>query len=111
MFGYSGRQLQRWWATYRKGSLEALLEIGTPGGKKERINEEALAALEREMKEGTLVALEEARRFSSARASAIHYEGVSGLCRLFEGRRTNLKTGRRRGNRASEEMLNRLLLL
>src|ERR671912_459912 len=46
VLGYSRRQLGRWWENYRQGGLEALLEIGQSGVKKERITEEALEALE-----------------------------------------------------------------
>ena len=30
VLGYSGRRLWRWWKTYQKGGLEALLEISAP---------------------------------------------------------------------------------
>jgi transposase len=78
------------------------MEIGSPGGKKERITEEALAALEEEMKRGKIATLEEARRFLDERFG-IYYEGVSGLSRLFKRHQTKLKTGRRRSKGASEE--------
>jgi transposase len=101
--GYSPRQIRRWWKTYREGGLEALLEEDKArGGKKERITQEALHALEERMKAGEIARLEEARKFLEERFG-IHYEGVSGLSRLFERHQIKLKTGRRRHREASAE--------
>jgi transposase len=94
--GYSSRQLGRWWKSYQHGGLDALLEYHRPPGREERITEEALEALEEQMKQGNIARLEECRLFL-AEHFGIHYEGVSGLSRLFDRHQTNLKTGRRRG--------------
>ncbi len=102
VLGYSARQLDRWWKTYQHGGLNALLKIKKSGGRSERITGEALEALEEEMKQGEIATLEEARRFLEDRFG-IHYQGVSGLSRLFERHKTKLKTGRRRHRKASEE--------
>lgn len=102
VLGYSSRQLGRWWSTYRRGGLDALLEYQKPVGRKERITEEALDALEEEMKRGEVATLEEARVFLAEHFS-IHYKGVSGLSRLFKRHQTKLKTGRRRHRKASEQ--------
>ena len=102
VLGYSSRQLGRWWRTYRRDGLDALLAYHRPSGRSERITEEALDALEEEMKQGNISTLREAREFLAERF-CIHYEGVSGLSRLLKRHQTKLKTGRRRHRKASEE--------
>jgi transposase len=92
--GYSSRQLGRWWKTYQHGALDALLEYYRPPGREERISQEALNALEEQMKQGKIARLEECRIFLAEHFD-IHYEGVSGLSRLFDRHQTKLKTGRR----------------
>lgn len=99
--GYSERQLQRWFATYRQGGLEALLEQGAPGGRPEQITPEAWQALEAEMKAGHIASLQEAQRFL-AEHFAITYT-VGGLSDLFRRKKTKLKTGRRRNEKASAQ--------
>lgn len=102
VLGYSSRQLGRWWKTYQRDGLGALLEYQRPSGRAERITEEALDALEDQMKQGSISTLREAREFLAERFS-IHYKGVSGLSRLFKRYQIKLKTGRRRHRKASEE--------
>jgi transposase len=102
VLGYSSRQLGRWWKTYRRDGLDALLVYHRPSGRSERITEEALDALEKEMKQGNISILREAREFLAGRF-CIHYEGVSGISRLFKRHQTKLKTGRRLHRKASEE--------
>ena len=99
--GYSSRQLGRWWKSYQQGGFDALLEYQRPPGREERITKEALDALEEQMKQGYIARLEESRIFLSEHYG-IHYEGVSGLSRLFERHQTKLKTGRRRHRKASQ---------
>jgi transposase len=99
--GYSQRQLGRWWKTYQHGGLDALLEFHRPPGKQEYITEEALRALEEQMKQGNIARLEECRLFLAENYN-IHYEGVSGLSRLLDRHQTKLKTGRRRHRQASD---------
>jgi transposase len=101
VLGYSSRQLGRWWKSYRHGGLDALLEFHRPPGKEEYITEEALQALEEQMKQGNIARLEECRIFL-AENFGIHYEGVSGLSRLFDRHQSKLKTGRRRHRKASQ---------
>lgn len=72
-----------------------------PPGREERITQEALDALEEQMKQGNIARLEECRLFLVEHFD-IHYEGVSGLSRLFDRHQTKLKTGRRRHRKASE---------
>lgn len=101
VLGYSSRQFGRWWKTYQCGGLDALLEYHRPPGREERITKEALDALEEQMKQGNIARLEECRIFLAERYG-IHYEGVSGLSRLFDRHQTKLKTGRHRHRKASE---------
>lgn len=101
VLGYSQRQLGRWWKSYQHGGLDALLEFHRPPGKEEYITQEALDALEEQMKQGNIARLEECRLFL-AENFGIHYEGVSGLSRLLDRHQTKLKTGRRRHRKASE---------
>lgn len=103
VLGYSSRQLGRWWKTYQRDGLDALLAYQrSSSGRAERITEEALDALEEKMKQGSISTLREARNFLAERFS-IHYKGVSGLSRLFKRYQIKLKTGRRRHRKASEE--------
>jgi transposase len=101
VLGYSQRQLGRWRKTYQHGGLDALLEFHRPPGKEEYITQDALDALEEQMRQGNIVRLEECRLFLAENFN-IHYEGVSGLSRLFDRHQTKLKTGRRRHRKASE---------
>jgi transposase len=101
--GYNPRQLRRWWKVYKEeGGFEALLESKPRGGKKERLHQEALDALEERMKAGEIARLEEVRRFLGEHFG-IRYEGVSGLSRLLKRHQIKPKTGRRRHREASEE--------
>lgn len=101
VLGYSRRQVGRWWQTYQQGGLDALLVIGKPTGKPERMTDEALAALDAAMQQGEIATLEQARTFLAEHYS-IHYRGVSGLSRLFKRHQSKRKTGRRRHRQASE---------
>ena len=49
LVGHSPRQVARWWATYRRGGLEALLREPVWPGKPSRLTPEALAGLEAAM--------------------------------------------------------------
>jgi transposase len=100
--GYTERQLRRWWGLYVHGGLTALLHRVPPGGRPERLEAAALAALETEMKAGRIGRLREAQRFLAERCG-VHYHGVSGLSRLCQRHGIKLKTGRRRHRRADAE--------
>jgi transposase len=93
--GYSERQLHRWWTSYRRGGLSALLQREGPcGGPPCRLTVEARQALEAEMAAGRIARLEDARRFLASRCG-ITYRSVSRLSRLFKRYRMRPKTGRR----------------
>jgi transposase len=99
MLGYSERQLGRWFDTYRTEGLEALCQIGKPGGKSERVTPEAWQALEEQMKEGQIARLEDAQRFL-AEQFEVTYQSISGISRLFARHSVTLKTGRLRHHKA-----------
>lgn len=102
VLGYTERQLRRWWRMYCHGGLTALLQRPRPGGRAERLDAAALAALEAEMKAGRIGRLREAQQFLAERCD-VHYQGVSGLSRLCQRHKIKLKTGRRRHRRADAE--------
>src|SRR5512144_1977553 len=80
---YTERQLRRWWRRYAHGGLTALLHRTPPGGRPERLDAAALAALEAEMKAGRIGRLRDAQRFL-AQQCGVHYSGVSGVSRLCQ---------------------------
>ena len=92
--GFSERQLHRWFETYRKNGLQALLNYQAPPGAKERITPQALEALDKAMKTGRIATLKQAQAFLS-KHYRIHYT-VGGLSDLFKRYKIKLKTGRLR---------------
>jgi transposase len=98
MLGYSERQAQRWWASYARGGLPAVLEVGRPGGSRERITPEAWADLSAHMRAGAI------GRLKDAQAYLQKYWGISycldGISKLFIRRKAKLKTGRPRHREA-----------
>ena len=102
VLGYSERQLGRWFDTYRSGGLEALCRTEKPGGKDERVTEEAWEALCEQMKAGEIARLKDAQTFLQEEFG-IEYESESGISRLFKRRGVKLKTGRPRHRDADPE--------
>ena len=102
VLGYSERQLQRWWKSYREEGLEALLEVKKPGGQDEKVTPEAWEALEAKMKQGRIARLKDAQQFLREEFD-IHYKSESGISRLFKRRGVKLKTGRPRHKDADPE--------
>jgi transposase len=100
--GYSSRQLQNWWASYRAGGIEALLEMKHSPGKKSRLTPEAYAGLETQMKAGAIATLKDARSYLS-REWGIVYPSLNGVWLQLRKRRAKLKTGRRRHRKADIE--------
>jgi transposase len=100
--GYSRRQCQRWFITYRQGGLEELLVSRVhERGPKELVTEEAFAQLEEAMKGGEIATIAQAHRFLSERGVRYaHPESVGGLLRR---RKVKLKTGRPRHEKADKE--------
>jgi transposase len=100
VLGYSERQLQRWWATYTGGGLEALLRRPPRPGRQEQVSPEAWSALEREMRAGRIAHLKDAQRYLREHWGS-DYRSLNGVSQLFRRHKTKLKTGRRRHRRAN----------
>ena len=100
--GYSRRQCQGWFVTYRRGGLEELLVSRVhERGPTELVTEEAFAELEEAMKGGEIATIAQAHRFLSERGVLYaHPESVGGLVRR---RQVKLKTGRPRHEKADEQ--------
>ncbi len=99
--GYSLRQCQRWFKSYRKGGLAALLEMGQPH-RTERMTPEAWEALEKALKAGEVASLEQARQLLDKHG--VVYKGVAGVSALFIRHKVKLKTGRPRHAKSDETM-------
>ncbi len=100
--GYSRRQCQRWFITYREEGLEELLvsRVGERGPT-ELITQEAFEELQEAMKRGEITTVAQAHRFLSRRGVRYaHPESVGGLLRR---RKVKLKTGRPRHEKADEQ--------
>jgi transposase len=100
--GYSRRQCQRWFITYRREGLkELLLSRVHERGPTELITEEAFEELKEAMKRGEIATVAQAHRFLSERGVLYaHPESVGGLLRR---RKVKLKTGRPRHEKADEK--------
>jgi transposase len=100
--GYSWRQCQRWFASYRQGGLEELLKSRVEErGRQELITEEAFRELEEAMKRGEIATIGQAHRFLSERG--IEYSHPDGVGQLLRRRKAKLKTGRPRHEKADTE--------
>ncbi|MCA1838481.1 MAG: winged helix-turn-helix domain-containing protein [Actinobacteria bacterium] len=100
--GYSWRQCQRWFATYRKGSLKELLVSRVDErGPKELVTQEAFEELQAAMKKGEIATIAQAHQFLLKRGiDYAHPESVGGLLRR---RKVKLKTGRPRHEKANSK--------
>lgn len=99
LVGYSPRQVERWWQTYRTVGLVALGRIYHPAGKPAQLTEEAWAGLTVELEAGRIGGQEDARRYL-AQTWGIIYESVNGISYQFKRRKVKWKTGRRRHAKA-----------
>ena len=95
LVGHSPRQVARWWATYRRGGLEALLREPVWPGKPPRLTPEALAGLETAMAEGQIATLKDAQAYLADR-HGVAYASLNGVWAQMRKHRIKLKTGRRR---------------
>jgi transposase len=95
LVGYSPRQIQRWWQTYRTDGLAALVRVYHPAGKPAQLTEEAWAGLQIELEAGRIDGQEAARRYL-AETWGVHYQSVHGISYQFKRRKVKWKTGRRR---------------
>jgi len=100
--GYSRRQCQRWFVTYRREGLEELL-VSWVGerGPTELITQEAFEELEEAMKRGEIATIAQAHRFLSARG--VHYAHPESVGGLLRRRKVKLKTGRPRHETADTQ--------
>lgn len=99
LVGYSPRQIQRWWQTYRIAGLVALSRIYHPAGKPAQLTEEAWMGLQAELDAGRIGGQEEARRYLAERWG-VHYQSIHGISYQFKRRKVKWKTGRRRHAKA-----------
>lgn len=102
LLGYSERQLLRWWACYKTGGLDALIEQHSRTGRPCRLTQEAWEHLDAAMCQGQIGTLEEARQFLWSTCH-ITYKSSNALSWQFKQRKTKWKTGRRRHRKASSE--------
>ena len=101
--GYSWRQCQRWFTSYRKGGLEELLKSRVhERGRQELVTPEAFEDLEEAMKRGEIATISEADEFLRERHS-IEYSHPDGVGQLLRRRKVKLKTGRPRHEKADPE--------
>lgn len=99
LVGHSPRQVARWWATYRRGGLEALLREPTWPGKPPRLTPAALAGLEAAMAEGQIATLKDAQAYL-AEEHGVVYVSLNGVWAQLRKHKIKLKTGRRRHDSA-----------
>jgi transposase len=101
LLGFSWVQLERWWLRYQKGGLALLLKEKPAGGRPCRVTKEALAALESEMKKGTIATQREVRLYLKEHWGIV-YRSDSTICRLFQRLRIRKKTGRKQHPKGDE---------
>ena len=100
--GYSWRQCQRWFASYRDGGLEELLTIRVDErGRQELVTPEAFEELQEAMKRGEIATIGQAHEFLSERG--IEYSHPDGVGQLLRRRKVKLKTGRPRHEKADPQ--------
>jgi transposase len=100
--GYSWRQCQRWFASYKQGGLQELLKSRVEErGRQELVTPEAFEELQEAMKRGEIATISQAHRFLSERG--IEYSHPDGVGQLLRRRKVKLKTGRPRHEKADLE--------
>src|ERR687897_2227887 len=101
--GYSWRQCQRWFASYREGGLEELLKSRVhERGRQELVTPEAFEDLEEAMKRGEIATISQAEEFLRER-HGIEYSHPDGVGQLLRRRKLKLKTGRPRHEEADPQ--------
>ncbi len=101
--GYSWRQCQRWFASYREGGLEGLLKSRvSERGRQELVTPEAFEDLKEAMKKGQIATISQAEEFLRDR-HGIHYAHPDGVGQLLRRHKVKLKTGRSRHEKADQE--------
>ncbi len=100
--GYSWRQCQRWFATYRREGLGGLLVSRvSERGPSELVTAEAFGELCEATKRGEIATVAQARRFLSERG--IGYARPESVGGLLRRRKVKLKTGRPRNEKSGPE--------
>jgi transposase len=100
--GYSRRQCQRWFITYREEGLEELLVSRVhERGPTEIVTQGAFQELEEAMKRGEIATVAQAHRFLSQ--MGVHYAHPESVGGLLRRRKVKLKTGRPRHEKADEQ--------
>src|SRR5215207_5811343 len=101
--GYSWRQCQRWFASYKQGGLQELLKsrVDERGCQEELVTPEAFEELQEAMKKGEIATIGQAHRFLSERG--IEYSQPDGVGQLLRRHKVKLKTGRPRHEKADLE--------
>jgi transposase len=100
--GYSWRQCQRWFASYREGGLKELLTSRVDErGRQELVTPEAFEELQEAMKRGEIATIREADEFLKERG--IEYSHPDGVGQLLRRRKVKLKTGRPRHEKADPQ--------
>jgi transposase len=101
--GYSWRQCQRWFASYREGGIEELLKSRvSERGRQELVTQEALDNLKESMKMGEIATISEADEFLRER-HGIFYAHPDGVGQLLRRHKIKLKSGRPRHEQADPE--------
>jgi transposase len=100
--GYSWRQCQRWFASYRKDGLGGLLQsrVGERG-RQELVSQQAWEELQEAMKDGQIATIAQAHGF--LRERGIEYSHPDGVGQLLRRRGVKLKTGRPRHEEADPQ--------
>ena len=101
--GYSWRQCQRWFTSYKEGGLEELLKSRvSERGRQELVTQEAFEDLQEAMKRGEIATISEADEFLRER-HCIEYAHPDGVGQLLRRHKVKLKTGRPRHEKADPE--------
>ena len=101
--GYSWRQCQRWFTSYKEGGLEELLKSRvSERGRQELVTQEAFEDLQEAMKRGEIATISEADEFLRER-HGIEYAHPDGVGQLLRRHKVKLKTGRPRHEDADPE--------
>lgn len=100
--GFSRRQAQRWFAAYKEGGMEEMLESRVEErGRGELVTEEMFSELEEAAKRGEIATIAQAHEFLLERGIGYsHPESVGGLLRR---RKVKLKRGRPRHEKADHK--------
>ena len=101
--GYSWRQCQRWFSSYREGGTEELLKSRVhERGRQELVTPEALEDLKETMKMGQIATIGQADEFLRER-HGIEYAHRDGVGQLLRRHKIKLKSGRPRHEEADPE--------